>query len=98
MLTSVLSPFSATCAHAQISEAVVDSLTTEYFLLRYDFDVLSATSTAVAQMDSLERVRIIDSYESRLAFEEAKRKHTYLTILVTAVMTGTLAYLLRTVD
>ena len=98
VLMSVLGPFSAGYANAQVSEAVADSLTTEYFLLKHDFDLLSATTHSVARLDSLDRQRIIDSYEARLAFEADKRKHTYITILVTAVMTGTLAYVLRTVD
>ena len=91
----ILSP---AIAVAQVSEAEVDSLTSAYYLLQFDMDLLESQAKGRARADSLHLSEVVQNYESRLDFEEAKRKHTYLTIFVTAMMTGTLAYLLRTVD
>ena len=90
--------FSPVIAGAQTSEAQVDSLTSAYYLLQFDMDLLQSRHDAVVKADSLQMALVVQTYESRLDFEQAKRKHTYLTIFVTAMMTGTLAYLLRTLD
>ena len=90
--------FSPAIVAAQVSEAEVDSLTSAYYLLQFDLDLLQSRHNAVVKADSLQLALVVQTYESRLDFEEAKRKHTYLTIFVTAMMTGTLAYLLRTLD
>ena len=85
-------------ASAQISEAQVDSLTSAYYLLQFDLDLLSAKHTATVRADSLQLSQVVASYESILESERAKRKRDLCMIGITAVISGTLYHLSRTID
>ena len=95
---TVLGTSLASSASAQISEAQVDSLTSAYYLLQFDYDLLEAKSMSAARMDSLQLAVVVKSYEGILAAEKSKRKRTLWTIGITAVVTGTLYHLSRTID
>ena len=92
ILLVALGAFSSGSAYAQTT-AETDSLTTAFFLLKYDFDLLKAKSEGVAQLDSL-RFNQMQSYmEMRVADEKAIRNRGYLMMGVSVILAGTLIYL-----
>jgi hypothetical protein len=71
----------------EMATAEDDSLTMAFFLLKYDFDLSVATSEAREA-----------ALENRIADIKADQKRTIITVIITAVVTGTLYHLSRTVD
>ena len=86
-------------ANAQEPEKTdLEEVTAAFYLLKFDYDLLAAKHTSTVRADSLQLASVVGSYESMLQFERDKRKRDIWTIGITAVVTGTLFYLARTVD
>jgi len=71
----------------RMATAEDDSLTMAFFLLKYDFDLYKGKAEAESA-----------TFENRIADIRADHRRTIITALISALITGTLFYLARTVD
>lgn len=78
-------------AHAQTAEA--DSISTAFFLLKFDYDLLKAKTEGVAQLDSLRFSQMQDFLNMRIEDEKAIRNRGYVMIAVSVVLSGAMLYL-----
>lgn len=92
LLTVGLGAFSAGSAPAQVT-AREDSLSQAFFLLKYDYDVLLAKSTAESRVDSLRISLVNEAWESRLEAERELRTKILWTVIVSSLAAGGLIYL-----
>lgn len=77
---------------ARAQEAQTDSLTAAFFLLKYDYDVLRATTDADARLDSLIIAQTEQHWQARLDDEKAMRNRTFLMFGAAFILAGAALY------
>jgi len=79
-------------ARADALSARTDSLTSAFFLLKYDYDLLKARSEGTAELDSLRVAQTISFWSARVEDEKAMRYRGYVMIGVAFLLAGVAIY------
>ena len=88
-MTSCVSSASAQ-EKADITPAELDSLTSAYYLLQFDFDLYKAKAESGDKMDQLRYERMDAAWVERVSELKAYHKRTIWTILISALSAGVL--------